>query len=260
MLVEPDRSAYDLKFRLFGFPVRVHPWFWLLTVLFGASAFERYGPQYLVAWVGVVFVSILVHELGHALAFRWFGVDSHVVLYSFGGLAVPWGVVPGRWRRVVVSLTGPAAGFVLFGAVYASNLAFGWGDDHGRGFGKPSLAAEVFRNLVFVNLAWGLVNLLPVFPLDGGQVAQEVCGALSPRNGVRVALEISVGVAGLVCLYSLACEFEGRRGGGWLSDLPDWFPRGSFYTALLFGMLAYQSYQQLQHSKWTDAHWSARGR
>ncbi|MBX9581317.1 MAG: hypothetical protein K2X87_13490, partial [Gemmataceae bacterium] len=111
MLVEPDRTPYDLNFRLFGFPVRVHPLFWVVTVLFGSSALRDFGPEYLLVWVVVVFVSILVHELGHAFAFRAFGTDAAVVLYGFGGLAVPWGGVAGRWRRVAVSLAGPAAGF-----------------------------------------------------------------------------------------------------------------------------------------------------
>lgn len=248
MLVEPDRSPYDLTFRAFGFPVRVNPWFWLVAVLLGSDTL-RLGPVYLLAWVAVAFVSILIHELGHAVAFRRFGVDSHVVLYSFGGLAVPWGAVRGRWRRVVVSLAGPAAGFALFGAVYASNAFYPWAN-----FGSD-LALAVYDDLIFLNLAWGLVNLLPVFPLDGGQVSREACGAAWPRNGLRIASEISVAVAGAVCLYSLGCEFERRQHGGWLSELPWWFPRGTFWTALLFGMLAYQSYQHLQHSRWTDSHW-----
>ncbi|HEX4607162.1 MAG TPA: hypothetical protein VH092_03070, partial [Urbifossiella sp.] len=64
------------------------------------------------AWIAISFVSFLVHELGHAAAFRAYGVGSHVVLYSLGGLAVPWDDLRGRWRRVVVSLAGPGAGFV----------------------------------------------------------------------------------------------------------------------------------------------------
>jgi hypothetical protein len=62
-------------------------------------------------------------------------------------------------------------------------------------------------------------------------------------------------VAGLICLYSLACEFESRRGDGWLLNLPWWVPRGSLWTAILFGMLAVQSYQLLQQARWMNSHW-----
>lgn len=250
MLAEPDRTRYDLNFRLFGFPVRVHPLFWLLSAVFGAEALETYGLVYLLAWVGLVFVSILVHELGHALAFRLFGADSHIVLYSFGGLAVPWASVRGRWQRVVVSLAGPAAGFVLYGLVYGSNVAYPW-----AGRGAPHLAGWLYDQLVFVNLAWGLVNLLPVWPLDGGQVAEEVCSYFAPRTGRQVALQISVAVAGLLSAYSLACVVGLRQGAEWLTELPPWLPLGSPWTALLFGMLAYQSYQYLQQLRWTGSHW-----
>lgn len=66
-------------------------------------------------------------------------------------------------------------------------------------------------------------------------------------------------VAGVVALYSLGCELELRQGGRWFDFLPWWFPRGSFWTAILFGMLAVQSYQLLQQVRWTDTHWDDGG-
>lgn len=245
--MEPKATPYDLKFRLFGFPVRVHPLFWLGAAILGSSALDR-GIIFLLIWMAVVFVSILVHELGHALAYRTFGADSHIVLYVFGGLAVPWNAVHGRWRRIVVSLAGPVAGFLLCGAVYASEQFAPWAENS-----FPLL--YLYLVLIAVNLWWGIFNLLPVMPLDGGRVSEEVCGMIWKRNGLRVALEISIAVAGLVALYGLACELEKRNGDGWLSNLPHWFPRGDFYTALLFGFLAAQSYQLLQQIGWVQSHW-----
>ena len=127
MLAEPDRTPYDLRFRFLGFPVRVHPWFWIATLLLNGDGLLRLGPEYLLIWIVVVFVSILVHELGHALAFRRFGADADIVLYAFGGLAIPTNSIAGRGRRILVSLAGPIAGFVLFGIVYGTNQAFEWG-------------------------------------------------------------------------------------------------------------------------------------
>lgn len=250
MLVEPERTNYDLKFRLFGFAVRVHPLFWLFTALLGANTLDA-GMIYLLIWIAAAFVSILVHELGHAFAFRRFGTDAHIVLYAFGGLAVPWHAVSGRGRRIVVSLAGPFAGFALCGLVYGSQKAFNWAG--------PEATLPViwlYRSLIFINLFWNIFNLFPVFPLDGGQVCREVCTMLSRRRGTRISLEISIAVGGLVALYGFACAIEARNGGGWLTaNLPVWFPRGTLWTGILFAILAVQSYQLLQQRDWTEPHW-----
>ena len=174
MLAEPPRTPYDLNFRLFGFPVRVHPLFWLAAALLGANALDA-GIQYLLIWIAVVFVSILVHELGHALAFRRFGSGSHIVLWMFGGLAVPYASVGQRWKQIVVSLAGPVAGFILCGLVYGSHKLWHWG---ARENGLPVF--YLYSALFSVNLIWGIFNLLPVLPLDGGHV----CAKSSARaNG-----------------------------------------------------------------------------
>lgn len=240
MLVEPERTRYDVNFRVLGFPVRVHPFFWIGTLVLGSNALQE-GTLYLLIWVAAVFVSILVHELGHALAFRRFWVESHVVLYVFGGLAVPWTRVSGRWRRVAVALAGPFAGFLLCGLVYGSNQVYPW-----AGRGQHPLLNETYRVLFWINLFWGVVNLLPVFPLDGGQVSQEVCEGLWRRRGPRVALWISFAVAVLIAVYSLACEYERRNPGGPLAELPVYLRALGVWSAILFAMLAAQSYQLLQ--------------
>ena len=93
MLGEPQRTEYDWNFQIFGIPCRVHPFFWLLAVMLGIRGNSSQG---ILIWVSVVFVSILVHELGHAFTIRYFGWSPRVVLHSFGGLAIydpsfsPW--------------------------------------------------------------------------------------------------------------------------------------------------------------------------
>lgn len=254
MLAEPERTAYDLRFRLFGFPVRVHPWFWLLTILFNSRLLNPpFGPEYLLLWVAVVFVSILIHELGHAVAFRRFGADAEIVLYAFGGLAISRTTVSGRWRRIVVALAGPFAGFILYGILYGTHAAFGWARTNGP------YVAFLYLQLVWVNLYWGLLNLLPVFPLDGGQVSRELCLAKWGHRGTRVSLKVSLWTAVAVMAYSLWCEFDtGQFGARVTDDFPSWVPRGTIYMAILFGLLAYASYQLLQQIEWTDTHWDDR--
>lgn len=250
MLVEPERTAYDLRFRLLGFPVRVHPWFWIVTILLNGDRLLRMGPEYLLLWVVVVFVSILIHELGHALAFRAFGERAEIVLYAFGGLAVAPNVVRGRWRRVVVALAGPFAGFLLCATTFGLSLAFA------PALANSPLAIFMVVQLVFVNLYWNLLNLLPVFPLDGGQVSRELCTARWGHRGTKISLKVSLATALLIVAYSLFCEIDtGQFGANVTRDIPWWVPRGSMYIAILFGFLAYSSYQLLQRVEWTDTHW-----
>ena len=83
---EPQRTSYDLNFRLFGVPVRVHPFFWLAMLLLGTNS--ETTPKEALVWVVAAFVSILVHEFGHVAAITYFGSRCHVVLHGFGGLAI----------------------------------------------------------------------------------------------------------------------------------------------------------------------------
>ncbi len=243
MLVDPGRTSYDLNFGVFGFRVRVHPFFWLGAGLLGADFLqgEHRDPFKWLIWIAVVFVSIIVHEMGHAIAFRCFGCRSHIVLYAFGGLAVPDGVVRSRWRRIIVALAGPLAGFSLAGILYGTDRLNPWIAGTGQ------YVAFFFACLIFVNYIWGLFNLLPVFPLDGGQVSRELCEWRWFGRGLRISLQISIWTALAIVVYSLVCA--GERSSGklhLLEKLPWWFPRGNFYTAILFAILAYQSYQLLQ--------------
>jgi stage IV sporulation protein FB len=271
-LLEPNETPYDLRWHMFGIPVRVHPMFWLITLIMGWGATER-GLQYLAIWIGCVFVSILIHELGHVWMGQVFGSHGHIVLYGFGGLAIGSNHLHSRAQRIAVCFAGPLAGFlflsVLFALLWARDqetfpayLALAQLD-----LGLiPADAADlqlliqvtqvnpvqfaVVYDLILINLLWGLVNLLPVWPLDGGQISRDVCEGVSRDRGLNVSLVISIAVAALLAVHSLLA----MKG---IFILP--FGFGSTYTAILFGLLALQSFQLLQqaHSqrRWTDDHW-----
>ena len=258
ILLEPDETPYDLRWRMLGIPVRVHPMFWLITLVMGWSALED-GPEYLATWVAAVFVSILVHELGHVLMGRAFGASGRIILYGFGGLAVGSNRLSRRWQRIAVAFAGPLAGFVFLGAIFVSLFAYHSGAPGyylaramaivglpipaglgtSRDLGITRLGDAALFYLTFINLLWGLVNLLPVWPLDGGQISREICVAVKPWTGVRLSLGISVAVAGLLAVHSIMAA-QGRP------LLPLRF--GSLYSALLFGLLAIQSFQLLQQA------------
>src|SRR5215468_11609191 len=106
-LAPPTR--FDVNFKLGDIPVRIHPYFWLGTLLLGLDlnqpALDIF--THLLAWVVIVFVSILVHELGHVLMGRYFGSSGHIILMGLGGLAVGSSDLPLRRQRIAVYLAGP---------------------------------------------------------------------------------------------------------------------------------------------------------
>jgi stage IV sporulation protein FB len=242
VLLDPGRTQYDLNFGLFGFRVRVHPYFWLCIVLFNLQLLQGAYPELLFIWIAVVFVSILVHELGHALAFRLFGSHAFIVLYAFGGLAISNSALRSRFQRIIVSLAGPFAGFSLAALVYLSNNLAKWGDD-------PIHRTHtwfLYSSLWYVNFGWGLINLIPVFPLDGGHIARELCEWRRPGRGERLSIQISVWVAIAVAFYSFICVLEPRTEKlHFLKEIP-WYLRGNAYIGILFLFLAYVNYQLLQ--------------
>jgi stage IV sporulation protein FB len=121
-LAEPASTPYDLNFPSVGRPGARVPWFWLVALLLGWDLTQAREQQamLLTLWIAAVFLSILVHEMGHALAMRFYGIDSYIVLYQFGGLAIPdsyssrMGYGSRRMRddpisQIVISAAGPAA-------------------------------------------------------------------------------------------------------------------------------------------------------
>ena len=119
-MFEPNATSFDVRFRIFGIHVRVHPLFWLFSAILGwpsglARNEQRLLVPFVLIWIGCVFVSILIHELGHVLMGRLFGSDGYIVLYSFGGVAVGSNDLRRRWQRILVTLAGPLVQLLLFG-------------------------------------------------------------------------------------------------------------------------------------------------
>ena len=237
----PPPTRYDLNFTIARIPVRVHPLFWLLTLFLGLSSGSI--VQMLI-WVAVVFISILIHELGHSMAMRMFGQDSSILLYMMGGLAIPqssrWGGrgIDDSSQQIVISLAGPFAGFllallviavvVLLGGTVSINWLLGF-------IPVPSafllsggfIVNSIIRTLLWVNVFWGLINLVPVYPLDGGQVARQLFLKADPWDGVRKSLWLSTIAGAVVALVGIVL---------WRS----------LWIGFLFGILAFQSYQMMQ--------------
>ena len=248
-LSEPEQTGYDIQFTLFGFPVRVHPLFFLAPLLFGRGLILGSGNVgiSLLVVTFVFFVSILFHELGHTWAFRWFGIDSRIVLHWMGGIAIP---DRNSWRsgrqpsltpnqQMVVSVAGPLANVVLALAMIGIGLAIG---GHvvllsvlipipvislaGTAFTDATYLQLLFFAMSILNLLWAIFNMLPIFPLDGGQIARAFMQKIDPRDGLQNSLYLSIGVAALLAVYGLSTN--------------------RIFIAIFCGYMAYGSWQTLQ--------------
>jgi Zn-dependent protease len=237
-LLEPTHTPYDLHFRIFGVPVRVHPMFWLFSAILGWN-WIRLGVEYVLMWIACMFVSILVHELGHVFMAQAFGNPSHVVLYTFGGLAIRNRIERYRWQRIAVSFAGPLAGFLLFGVVW---LVARYGLRPRDPLEEQTLVWATVGMLFFMNLFWSILNLLPIWPLDGGKISQEICTGVSPRNGFRVALGISFVLAAVLALHALMAHNDRPL-------IPFLANVGGPYMAVLFALLAVESFQLMQQAQ-----------
>jgi len=211
-----------MNFRLFGIDVEIEASFWLSTFLFGLGTVDTSrgvaGLFPLIIWTLVVLVSILVHEYGHALAIRGRGIQPEITLYWMGGKTTWRELLPiGRVHHIFISLAGPFAGFAFGGIIYAVQHFY----PHLTA-GLPYLARFAIFQLLYVNIAWGLFNLIPVLPLDGGHVLEH---ALGPKR-TRITAGISMVV--------------GFAAGAYFLQHRAWWP------AYLMGMGAFQSLRILQ--------------
>lgn len=328
LLGEPGRTNYDLHFRLLGIPIRIHPGFWIVAALLGFGSGDN-APETILAFIAAVLISIVIHELGHALMFRRYRIRSHIVLYHFGGLAVPdsldhmTGVGrSSRWQQLAVSAAGPAAQLLLAVVVVAALRLGGFTDGLVSNYMPREYTADPLRTafdfleparrsealilaetkenaepdgvqryaillekltgipqrqvralkacdldgdgrvgefviegqyvsvsgelqhlpqsyglanplarrfvvfLLFVSIFWAILNLMPVYPLDGGQISRELFLLSGIRAPVEKSLLLSVATGVLIGLWAMSTRQS--------------------MAGLMFLMLAWSSYQLLE--------------
>lgn len=202
-----------IQFSIFGIPVTIQPFFWLTMIILGNPLAD--SPQaflHLGLFVLAGFISILVHELGHALMIRFFRQPTAITLEAFGGYATfPPGSLT-RPQSFLVTAAGPLFQLVLAGIAFVLTERF----TH-----NPNML-HFLGALFFVSFFWALLNLLPVLPLDGGRLVEAVLG----RSRIRITLWISI-------ITAIAAAGFGAT-------------KGLYLLAIFFGMFAYQSIQALR--------------
>ncbi len=208
-----------IEFKLFGILIRIEPSFWFIIGLLGLFSFGLRAENAILIvalFVLAAFISILIHEMGHALIIRKYKLPTQIVLSNFGGYAMyPAGIL-NRKQSFLVSLAGPAlqglTGLAFFFALPYLNLNNNY---------LPFFTFIFFQISVF----WALLNCLPVLPLDGGQMLAALMG---PKRKTAVHLT-SLITAGLVGAYAFVAGY----------------PLG----AIFMGMFGYQNFQAWQQSK-----------
>jgi Zn-dependent protease len=161
-----------------GIPIRIHWSFWILLGTYGLFGLRSGGVVGLFESVGmmsVLFLSVVLHELGHALMARRYRVKTaHITLYPFGGIAALRSEPKSPRAEFWIALAGPFVNIGLMALGALAWLASGW------------IPFGIFAGL---NLVLAIFNLIPAFPMDGGRVLR---AALSPVLGWWKASRVAI--------------------------------------------------------------------
>ena len=183
-------------FSVFGFPVRIET-----TALFIAALIGYQVGSDAFMLIGTFFFSILLHELGHAVAFRRYGSSSFITIHGMGGTTTSFDSQRLTDRQhIIVSLAGPLSQLVLLGIPSIVAVAI---------YGPYGQFGFFLRVMIFINAGWALINLLPLYPLDGGQVLLRVLRVRNARDPWRITqmVTVIVGVPLAFLAYQLGYQF-----------------------------------------------------
>lgn len=180
-----------LRFKIFDTPVAIGFDFFLMAFFLGAI----WQPvEDLPIWIAVVTGSVLLHELGHAAVFDAFGAQPRITLYGGGGMTIGRQLPPRQ--HIAVSAAGPGVGFLLGGIVFIAVLA------------RPALIDQVLViDLLWVNLVWGVMNLIPFPGVDGSAILEELTTIALGRPAETAARSISLLIFAAVFLALLLTGF-----------------------------------------------------
>jgi Zn-dependent protease len=205
----PTKNGALRIFSLLGIGVYVH-WSWFLVAIYSVQyrTHEYDSMVWNVAEYLALFLIVLTHEFGHQLACRQVGGQTHdIVLWPLGGVAYVsapqrpgaelWSIAAGPLVNVI--LIPVLTGLIYFGKV------FGW-------FSVYSSSYELLKNVWTMNIGILIFNLLPIYPLDGGQILRSLLWFIFGRANSLLAASI-IGLIGVVGLVGLAIYWQSLWGG-----------------------------------------------
>lgn len=212
-------TGTGLRFRLLGVPITIGPSIVLILAFFGFALGDLFA---IVLWVVIGIISIVLHELGHALVARAAGADPEITLAGLGGVTryMPTGRSGRRGWRLAISLAGPGVGLAIGALAWLL-----------RGIAPSGYPAIAMQILLFTSIGWSVFNLLPILPLDGGQALQQLLPGDERTRTVRAAW------TGLVTSVLLVA------GAVWLNQI---------FIAIFGGLFATQNYRIATSARATE--------
>ncbi|MDP1835344.1 MAG: site-2 protease family protein [Chlamydiales bacterium] len=198
---------------IFGkIPIRINPLFWLMASAIGfLYAGDLAG---IIMWIGIILVSVIVHELGHALTALAYGQKVSIELMVLGGVTQRQGPALSLPKEFLVVLNGPLAGLLLAFVSYECFVLVG---------DRSPILSTILRWTTAANIFWTVINLLPIQPLDGGKLLLIIMEGFFGLIGVKIALFFSIILAVLLSLY--------------------FFAQGGLLIGSILLMLAFESYR-----------------
>ncbi|MDP2269316.1 MAG: site-2 protease family protein [Archangium sp.] len=185
-----ERSG--LQFSLLGIPVRIEPWFFIIP-LFALQTRDLRGA---VIWSVLVFLGVMLHEFGHALAMRAYGFPPSITLHGLGGhTSYPESARPTPRQSFFITLAGPGAGLTLgFIALAARHFIT-----------SPNADLQMaLSDAVWINIGWSIINLLPILPWDGGHVLDSGLHWATGKRRDRVVALFSIVGGGLIIALAVS--------------------------------------------------------
>ena len=192
-------------FRVAGSEVRIHITFLLLLAWIGIAQYNTGGAAAAfdtVAFVIAVFACVTLHELGHALAARRYGIATpDITLLPIGGLARLQRLPEKPSEEIVIALAGPAVNVVI---ALLLILILGFNIDPANMSAIDDPRVDFAARLAGVNILLVLFNLIPAFPMDGGRVLRAgLASKMSYRTATRIASYVGQGMAVLFGLFAI---------------------------------------------------------
>ncbi len=230
-------------FKILGFQISIDLSWFLLALLITWSLATGLFPQWHAGlseavywWMGAagalgLFISIVLHELGHAVAARRFGIEMRgITLFIFGGVAEMTREPPSAKAEFIVAIAGPIVSVALSAALVGLSVALDAGS-------APTSVTVVIGYLGWINMVLVVFNMIPAFPLDGGRVLRaglwHLWGDLRRATRITAAIGSGFGMI-LIVLGVVSAIFGNLIGGIW------WFVLGLFLRSA-----ANMSYQQV---------------
>ncbi len=174
----------------------------------------------MVFWVAIIFVSVLIHECGHAFTAKFFQQKVQIQLVALGGVTLFEGPPLRFWQQFVIAFNGPLFGFFLFlgsSALLTLDLS------------KAPLIYPILKTMQMANLFWTLVNILPILPLDGGQLLRIALEGFFGVKGFRASLAIGAFLALLISLLLFIVQ--------------------AFFAGAIFFLFAFQGFDSWRKSR-----------